>query len=94
MAWPQFGYAMAAAVIQNFTIIGNTIGEDVTFIGSVGPNCSTSDVTPTPEPLVFNSSQVIDSNLQPGFVDKDTDSLTCILPDNGGLGDFIPLGSS
>lgn len=74
---------MAAAVLTNWTVSGNTVDADTTFIGSVGPNCSTSDATPTPEPFVFNSTEITDSNFQPDFVDRDADSLTCILPDNG-----------
>ncbi|KAG8976975.1 hypothetical protein FRB90_008953, partial [Tulasnella sp. 427] len=89
-----FGYAMAAATIQNFTVSGNTVDDDVTFIGSVGPNCSTTDATPAPEPFVYNSSQVLDSSMQQAFVDRDADSLTCILPDNDDYWPWIPTTTS
>ncbi|KIO32779.1 hypothetical protein M407DRAFT_13820 [Tulasnella calospora MUT 4182] len=85
-----FGYAMAAAAVSNFTVSGNTIDEDVSFIGSVGPNCSTTDVTPEPAPFVFNSSQVFDSSMQQAFVDRDADALTCILPDNDDWWPYVP----
>lgn len=78
-----FGYAMAAAVVSNWTVTGNTIDNDVSFIGSVGPNCSKTDATPEPAPFVFNSSQIFDSTMDEAFVNRDADSLTCILPDNG-----------
>lgn len=85
-----FGYAMAAATVSNFTVYGNTIDEDVSFIGSVGPNCSTTDATPEPAPFVFNSSQVFDSSMQQAFVDRDADALTCILPDNDDWWPYVP----
>ncbi|KAG8897636.1 hypothetical protein FRB99_008020 [Tulasnella sp. 403] len=85
-----FGYAMAAATVVNWTVSGNVVDPDVTFIGSVGPNCSRTDATPTPEPFVFNSSQVLQSNMQQNFVDRDADSLTCILPDNDDFWPFVP----
>jgi len=74
---------MAAAVLNNFTVIGNKMLEDTSFIGSVGPNCSTVDVTPPPQPYVFNATQIVNSNMQPEFVNQDADALTCILPDGG-----------
>ncbi|KIO16558.1 hypothetical protein M407DRAFT_33788, partial [Tulasnella calospora MUT 4182] len=84
-----FGYAMAAGGVSNFTVSGNIIDADVSFIGSAGPNCSTTDV-PAPAPFVFNSSQVFDSSMQQAFVNCDANALLCILPDNDDLWPYVP----
>lgn len=89
-----FGYAMAAAVVSNWTVTGNTIDNDVSFIGSVGPNCSKTDATPEPAPFVFNSSQIFDSTMDEAFVNRDADSLTCILPDNDDYWPYVPPTST
>jgi hypothetical protein len=85
---------MAAAVLNNFTVMENKVLDDTTFIGSVGPNCSTTDITPEPEPFVFNSSQIINSQMQSEFVERDADALTCILPDHDDWWPFMPSSTT
>ncbi|KAG8882625.1 hypothetical protein FRB97_007971 [Tulasnella sp. 331] len=85
-----FGYAMAAAVLSNWTVTGNTVDNDVTFIGSLGPNCTKGETYPDPEPFVFNSTELTDCTMDQAFVEKDTDSLTCILPDSGDFWPWVP----
>lgn len=74
--------------------MGNT-----TFIGAKGPNCSDSDHVPTPGPWIVDWATVgTDMNagsgkMQGDFVGiSDGDSLTCVLPPNGG--DFWPFGAN
>jgi len=85
-----FGYAMAAAVVTNWTVTGNTVDSDTTFIGSVGPNCSKSDPTPQAMPFVYNTTSITDSVMNQSFFNWDADSLTCILPDDGDFWPYVP----
>lgn len=74
---------MAAAMLANWTVNGNTADKDITYIGSVGPNCTSSDPTPPPEAFVYNTTMLTNCTMDQAFVERDTDSLTCILPTNG-----------
>jgi len=86
-----FGYAVAITSARNFTIENNVLFGNTTFIGSRGPNCSTTDTTPTPQPFVFDKNNTEGLTLQSTFTEiSDGDSLTCILPPDGG--DYWPFG--
>ncbi|KAF8317015.1 uncharacterized protein EI90DRAFT_214800 [Cantharellus anzutake] len=85
-----FGYAMAMSAVTNFTVENNVLFDNTSFIGSRGPNCSSTDNTPTPEPFVADQNSVVDCDLQSSIVRvSDGDSLTCIMPTDG---DFWPFG--
>ena len=84
-----FGYAIAVTSARNFTIENNVLFGNTTFIGSRGPNCSTTDTTPTPQPFVYDMNNTEGLTVQSGFTQiPDGDSLTCILPPDGG--DYWP----
>ncbi|KAI9000744.1 pectin lyase fold/virulence factor [Trametes punicea] len=88
-----FGYGIAISSATNFTVQGNVLVGNTTFIGSTGPNCSTTDITPSPAPFVQDQSTVQSSNIQSGFeLIPDGNSLTCIVPPEGG--DFWPFGGN
>lgn len=88
-----FGYGIAISSARNFTVQGNVLTGNTSFIGSQGPNCSTTDTTPTPVAFVQDQNTVQSSNIQNGFQTvPDGDSLTCIIPPDGG--DFWPFGGN
>lgn len=88
-----FGYAMAVTSARNFTIQNNALFGNTSFIGSRGPNCTTYDTTPTPQPFVVDYNNTDGLNLQSNFQQiTDGDSLTCILPPDGG--DYWPFGGN
>lgn len=85
-----FGYAVAITSARNFTVQNNDLFGNTTFIGSRGPNCSTTDSTPTPQPFVVDWNNTDSLSLQSDFVQiSDGDALTCILPPDGG--DYWPF---
>ncbi|KXN89470.1 hypothetical protein AN958_05632 [Leucoagaricus sp. SymC.cos] len=86
-----FSYAMALTSAQNFTIQNNSLFGNTSFIGARGPNCSTTDSVPSPAPFVLDTNTTGVLSVQTGFeIIPDGDSLTCVLPPNGG--DFWPFG--
>jgi parallel beta-helix repeat protein len=86
-----FSYGIAVSSANNFTIQGNVMFGNTSFIGARGPNCSTTDVVPTPGPFIVDLNSTTSSSLQSSFVPiDDGDALTCVLPPNGG--DFWPYG--
>lgn len=92
-----FSYGIAVSSANNFTVLGNTLVGNTAFIGAKGPNCSDTDHVPQPGPWIVDWATVsTDMNagsgkMQPEFVGiSDGDSLTCVLPPNGG--DFWPFG--
>jgi len=88
-----FGYAVAITSARNFTVQNNVLFGNTSFIGSRGPNCTNYDTTPNPQPFVFGANNTADLTLQSDFVQiPDGDSLTCILPPDGG--DYWPYGGS
>lgn len=88
-----FGYAIAMSSARNFTVENNTLWGSTTFIGSRGPNCSSSDTTPASAPFVIDWSNVTDSTVQSNFQNiSDGNSLTCVVPPSGG--DFWPYGGN
>lgn len=88
-----FGYGIAVTSATNFTVEGNVLFGNTTFIGSRGPNCSTTDITPSPNPFVVQQNNTQNSKLQGDFqAIPDGDGLTCILPPDGG--DYWPFGGN
>jgi hypothetical protein len=88
-----FGYGMAVSSANNFTVQNNVMVGNTSFIGSRGPNCSTTDFVPTPSPFVVQWNNTLATNLQSDFSSiTDADGLTCILPPDGG--DFWPFGGN
>ncbi|KIJ22646.1 hypothetical protein M422DRAFT_57130 [Sphaerobolus stellatus SS14] len=86
-----FGYAIALTSAYNFTVQGNTLVGNTSFIGSRGPNCSTTDQTPQSEPFVIQTTSVNGSNAQSDFANiVDGNSLICVVAPPGG--DFWPFG--
>jgi len=88
-----FGYAVAVTSAQGFTVQGNTLFGNTSFIGSRGPNCSASDPTPPSGPFIVQSSDVTASNLQSDLQTvQDAAGLTCVVPPDGG--NYWPYGGS
>jgi hypothetical protein len=88
-----FGYAIAITSARNFTIQNNVLFGNTSFIGSRGPNCTTFDTTPTPQPFVVDYNNTSGLSLQSNFQQvPDGESLTCILPPDSG--DYWPFGGN
>jgi len=88
-----FSYAIAIDSATNFTVEGNVLFGNTSFIGARGPNCTTSDTVPTPAAFVQDQNNVQQSTIQAGFqIIPDADSLTCVLPPDGG--DYWPFGGN
>ncbi|KAG8884037.1 hypothetical protein FRB97_005259, partial [Tulasnella sp. 331] len=85
-----FGYAMAAGDLRNWTVSGNVVKDDVTFLGGLGPNCTEGEIYPEPQAFVFNSTACTDCIMEQEFADKTTDSLTCLLPDEDSYWPWLP----
>jgi hypothetical protein len=82
---------MSSAV--NFTVENNVLIGNTSFIGAVGPNCSTAQTVPNPSAFVIDQSNVQSSTTQSDFQPiSDGDGLTCVMPPNGG--DFWPFGGN
>jgi len=88
-----FSFGIAITSTQNFTVQGNTLFGNTSFIGSRGPNCSSTDVVPNPSPFVVGTNLTQELNFQANFQHiADGDSLTCVLPPPGG--DYWPFGGN
>ncbi len=88
-----FGYGIAVTSARNFTVEGNVLLGNTSFIGSRGPNCSASDPTPSSAAFIVDSVNVTSSNLQSDFQSvPDARGLTCVLPPDGG--DYWPYGGN
>ena len=86
-----FSYGIAITSATNFTVQGNSFFGNSSFIGARGPNCSESDSVPSPAPFITEASTTTLMSISSNFVNiGDGDSLTCVLPPNGG--DFWPFG--
>ncbi|KDR84114.1 hypothetical protein GALMADRAFT_236782 [Galerina marginata CBS 339.88] len=86
-----FSYGVAVSSATNFTVQGNVMFGNTSFIGARGPNCSDTDVVPTPGPFIWDQNSTTASSLQSDFqLIADGNALTCVLPPNGG--DFWPYG--
>jgi len=86
-----FSYGIAITSAANFTVQGNSFFGNSSFIGARGPNCSESDSVPSPAPFISEANTTTSLSISSNFVNiADGDSLTCVLPPNGG--DFWPFG--
>lgn len=75
---------------MNFTVQGNELFGNISFIGSQGPNCTDASLPPA-EAFVVDAVRVTQSNIQKEnmAVVPNADSLTCIFPSDG---NFWPFG--
>ncbi|VDB97125.1 unnamed protein product [Peniophora sp. CBMAI 1063] len=82
-----FGYAMAVTSARNFTIQGNSLWGNTTFISEPSENCTVGLTIPTSASFVVASQNVTDSSIQSDFSTVDrADGLTCIeAPSSGAL---------
>ena len=88
-----FGYGIGITSAHNFTVQGNILVGNTSFIGSRGPNCSASDPTPSSAAFIVGSANVTTSNLQSEFQSvQDAKGLTCVIPPVGG--DYWPYGGN
>ena len=88
-----FSYGMAMSSATNFTVENNVLVGNTSFIGARGPNCTANDTTPPPAAFVIDLSNVQQSTTQLDFTPvSDGDSLTCVLPPDGG--DYWPFGGN
>jgi len=88
-----FGYGIAITSAQNFTVEGNALFGNTSFIGARGPNCSTSDPTPASSAFIVEWVNVTATKLQTNFQPvQDAKGLTCVQPPNGG--DYWPYGGN
>jgi parallel beta-helix repeat protein len=88
-----FAYGIAITSARNFTVQGNSLIGNTSFIGSRGPNCSANDPTPASAPFIVGPANVTTSSLQSDFQTvQDAKGLTCVQPPNGG--DYWPYGSN
>ncbi|KAF9462052.1 hypothetical protein BDZ94DRAFT_763346 [Collybia nuda] len=88
-----FSYAIAVTSARNFTIENNSLMGNTSFIGARGVNCSESDSVPPPAPFIVDPRTTETLSVQPNFESiSDGDSLTCVMPPNGG--DYWPFGKN
>jgi len=86
-----FSYGIAITSATSFTVQGNEMTGNTSFIGARGPLCKDSDTVPTPAPFIIDPSTSTGLTTQSDFQTiSDGSSLTCVLPPNGG--DFWPFG--
>jgi len=86
-----FSYGIAITSATNFSVQRNSFFGNTSFIGARGPNCSASDTVPNPAKFIIDDSTTSSMSISSDFVNiSDGDSLTCVLPPNGG--DFWPFG--
>lgn len=85
-----FSYGIAISSATSFTVLGNEMTGNTSFIGARGPLCQASDIVPTPAPFIVDPSTSTGLTTQSNFQTiSDGSSLTCVLPPNGG--DFWPF---
>ena len=72
----------------NLTVQNNYLSGTTSFVGSRGPNCTTSDPTPPSAGFIVAMANVTSSSIQSNFqYVTDADGLTCVLPpDHGNIG--------
>ena len=88
-----FSYAIAMSSAVNFTVENNVLIGNTTFIGAIGPNCSTDGTMPNPSAFVIDQNNVQSSITQFDFQPiSNGDGLTCVMPPAGG--DFWPFGGN
>ena len=87
-----FGYGIAITSAHNFTVRDNILDGATSFIGFPGPQCADYNTVPMPIPFGVDRNNTENLLLQDSFVEiSDGDSLTCILPPDGG--DYWPIGN-
>jgi hypothetical protein len=87
-----FGYGISLSSALNFTVENNSLEGNTSFFGSRGPNCSTTDILPSPAAFVFEQLSVHYSTIQMEFQSvQSTSGLTCIVPPAGG--NHWPVGN-
>jgi parallel beta-helix repeat protein len=85
-----FSYGIAITSATNFTVKGNSFFGNSSFIGARGPTCPISDSVPTPAPFITEAKTTSSMSISSNFVNVSyANSLTCMLPPNGG--DFWPI---
>ncbi|PPQ63147.1 hypothetical protein CVT24_005787 [Panaeolus cyanescens] len=88
-----FTYGIAATSAEGFQVRDNSLVGNTSFIGARGPHCKDTDVVPDPAPFIMDPSSLRSTSFQSDFqAIHDGDSLTCVLPPNGG--DFWPFGTN
>ncbi|KAI9456038.1 hypothetical protein BJY52DRAFT_1121471, partial [Lactarius psammicola] len=88
-----FGYGIAITSAHDFIVHGNVLFGNTSFIGSRGPNCSTSDPTPASAAFIVSWANVTSTTLQSDFQSvQDAKGLTCIQPPDDG--DYWPYGGN
>ena len=86
-----FSYGIAITSATNFTVQGNTFFGNSSFIGSRGLSCPTSNTVLKPAPFVTEVNTTSSMSISSNFVNiSDGNTLTCVLPPNGG--DVWPFG--
>lgn len=79
-----FSYAIGMTSARNFTVEGNILFGNTSFIGLRGPNCSSDDTIPNPAAFVIDESTVSQSTTQTNFTSiADGNGLTCVQPPPG-----------
>lgn len=75
----------------NFTVQGNTLFGNLSYIGTQGPNCSETPALPAAEAFVVDANRVTQSRIQSENMATvaSADSLTCIVPSDG---NYWPYG--
>jgi len=86
-----FSYGIAITSATNFTVQGNSLFGNSSFFGSRGPSCPTTNTVLSPAPFVAEVNYTSSISISSNFVNiSDGNTLTCVLPPNGG--DFWPVG--
>jgi len=86
-----FSYGIAITSATNFTVKGNSFFGNSSFIGARGPSCLQSDSVPSFAPFVTEVNTTTSMSISTNFVNiSDGNSLTCVVPPNGG--DVWPFG--
>jgi len=79
-----FGFAIAMSSAKNFTITGNTLTGNTSFIGQSSVNCSKGEAIPDNEPFVVDQNNTQDSTTQSDFFNiSNGDNLPCLVAPNG-----------
>ncbi|KIY52617.1 hypothetical protein FISHEDRAFT_25752, partial [Fistulina hepatica ATCC 64428] len=88
-----FSYGIVVNSAKNFTVLDNDLFGNLSFIGARGTNCSDTETLPSPAAFIVERNTTASSNLQSNFTNvTSADSLTCVLPPDGG--DYWPYGGN
>lgn len=76
---------MALSTATGFTIKGNTLFGNTSFIGKIGPNCSSLDIVPAEAPFVLDPTNTGGLVISDPYTEiPDGSALTCVQPPPGG----------